>query len=89
MGLLIGFLASLGLWVLHFPIFSLTGWGMGPGELKGSSYGHLSASLSNASARRASESERSRSAAATVVVMFKVRLSLGCIPYQVNALIIL
>ena len=42
-----------------------------------------------ASARRASESERSRSAAATVVVMFKVRLSLGCIPYQVNALIIL
>ena len=42
-----------------------------------------------ASARRASESERSRSAAATVVVMFKVRLSLGCISYQVNALVIL
>ena len=75
MGLLIGFLASLGLWVLHFPIFSLTGWGMGPSELKGSSYGHPSTSLSNASARRAKAIERSRSASATVGPMFGVRLS--------------
>ena len=42
-----------------------------------------------ASARRVKAPERSRSESTIEGAMFGVRLSLGCIPYQVNALIIL
>jgi len=35
MGSICGFLASLALWILLLPLWFLTGWGVGPGEVNG------------------------------------------------------